>query len=181
MRAPSATGLLGLLLLLSATAAFAQGPIPRIVNPNVQAGKALRPGGPPPSLLYAVLGLQIGRKMPINLKPGLRAQVRVVLDEAGAVLVYELVKGSGDAAFDAALSATVAEFAPDGKHRLTVPGDKALRKQVLGAGITLTVLRPHAKRPGPLLRFDRFKKLDKLKKIKRLGTPKGLSTQKKKG
>ncbi len=149
-------------LMLAGTAAFAA-PEPKVpgrfqLGPNVGRGI----GGPPPSMLFAVMGIQIGKQLPTGLKPGLRARLRVVVDVSGAVLVAELVAGSGDGAFDTALMKVAADFAPDGPHRLMVPGDKTLRKQALGKGIVLTVMQPGNKKKK--MNLKKIKRLDSIRK-----------------
>lgn len=66
-----------------------------------------------------------------------RASVRLVLDAAGVPTTVELVRGSGLAAFDAAVVEAIASF--DQARPMPLPTDEARLREVTGPGLVLEV------------------------------------------
>ena len=138
---------MGLILLLSGTAIAQPKPRPKI-NPallkRAQARKiptlnrALAK-----SLFPAVLSRRIEPHIPAipQIMSHQSARVRVVMDNAGAVIKSTLELTSGDPAYDASVMATLRRFSPTQKERLPVPKDARILAQVTGPGVVVHLRR----------------------------------------
>lgn len=145
------------LALLAAAPAAAQAPA---TDPAMKGFNR-----PIPALYWARLSAIIARRMP-SFPKGLSAQVRVHLDETGAVTYADFIRHSGVDVFDRILERTLAEFAVTAAERLPVATDPALKASAMAEGVTLVIRSRQADAPAETKRLNIPNSLKKTPKIK---------------
>jgi hypothetical protein len=119
---------------LHAAAALNARPRPAPVAPELPAI-----GGPPVSLYSARLGALLSAGLPAPQRPNTDALMHLRVDATGQVTEAHLLRPSGDAAYDRAVEAAAARYAPGAGPALPVPGDEHLRDGLLSEGIVVHV------------------------------------------
>lgn len=121
---------------------------------------------PIPALYWAKLSAILGRRMSPFPK-GLSAQVRVYLDESGAITQAVFLRHSGVDVFDRILERMLADHAPTAEQRLPVPTEPKMRASVLKEGVSVVI----RSRPKDTRRINLPTNLKKLEKPAKPANP----------
>lgn len=93
---------------------------------------------PVPALYWAKISAILARRMSPFPK-GLSAQVRVYLDDTGAITQAVFLRHSGVDVFDRILERTLADHAPTAELRLPVPTDAKMLASVMRDGVSVVI------------------------------------------